>query len=88
MVYNFQISCLAQGKDWDEKKSPAQNYIGNVFNSSSSSSYSSSSNSYQSVNSDGYQGGDGYQNYNTQEFRDQKEAFFNKKQNENSMRPE
>jgi ADP-ribosylation factor GTPase-activating protein 1 len=35
-----------------------------------------------------YNNGGGYQNYNTQEFKDEKEAFFSKKQQENSNRPE
>jgi len=97
-LYRDKISTLAQGKSWDEKSSPAQNYVGNVLNtqsSSSSSSYSSSSSGYQSYdNNEGYQSGGtsnstgtaGYQSYNTQEFKDQKEAFFVKKQNENLMR--
>ncbi|XP_019873497.2 ADP-ribosylation factor GTPase-activating protein 1 [Aethina tumida] len=89
-LYRDKISTLAQGKPWDEKKSPAQNYTGGLVSSSnqsysSNSNYSNSSNTYQSYNnSESYQGG--YQNYNSTEFKDQKEAFFAKRQAENAMR--
>lgn len=50
-----------------------------------------SSKSYQDF-SGGYQDGGssngGYQNFNTPEFRDQKETFFNRIQEENATRPE
>lgn len=89
----LQISALAQGKSWDEKKSPAQSFksslIGQPSQSYSSNNYSNSSTtSYQSSydNSDGYQGS--YQNYNSPDFKDQKEAFFAKKQFENASRRE
>lgn len=32
--------------------------------------------------------GNSYQNFNTREFRDQKETFFNRIQEENATRPE
>lgn len=90
-LYRDKISTLAQGKSWDEQSSPAQNYIGNVLNtqnSSSNSSYSSNSSGYQSYdNNESYQASNcSYQNYNTTELKDQKEAFFVKKQNENMMK--
>mgnify|MGYP005985221617 CR=1 FL=1 len=85
-LYRDKVSTLAQGKAWDEKKSPAQNYTGSLINSSNSystsGSYSNSTTTYQ--NSDSYQGG--YQNYNSTEFKDQKDAFFAKKQAENANR--
>lgn len=84
----FQISCLAQGKDWDEKTSSAQNYIGNVVNTSSNYSNSSYSNSSYQSNSDNYQANGGYQNYNSDDIKYQKEEFFNRKMNENSTRSE
>lgn len=73
-----------------------------ISRSSSSSNYQSShkqsamgtSKSYQDFSSSGgYQdnggGGDGgYQNFNTPEFRDQKQTFFNRLQEENATRPE
>jgi ADP-ribosylation factor GTPase-activating protein 1 len=88
---NLQIATLAQGLPWDEAKSPAQNHVSGIAQSSSQrslmSSDSSGYNSYQSDLSGGYQGG-GDNAYQSQEFRDQKEAFFNKKQEENYGRPE
>lgn len=90
-LYRDKISTLAQGKPWDERKSPAQNYSGSFSNASSSNSYSNSSyqygDSYQNSGA-GYQSGGSYQNYNSSEFKDQKDAFFNKLQNENSTRRE
>lgn len=85
----YQVSTLAHGKSWDEKKSPAQNYTSSFIGSSnysSSSSYTNSSNSYQSSSYNSYQGE--YQNFNSPEFKNQTEAFFNKKQMENSTRRE
>lgn len=62
---------------------------------SSGSIQNNRSTSYQDGNGGGgYQdgggggNGGGYQNFNTQEFKDQKEAFFSTKQQENLMRPE
>ncbi|XP_050312120.1 ADP-ribosylation factor GTPase-activating protein 1 [Anthonomus grandis grandis] len=84
-LYRDKISTLAQGKTWDEKKSPAQTYSGGLISSSSASNRNSytSSNSYQSYNnSDTYQGG--YQSYNSAEFKDQKDQFFARKQAENA----
>ncbi|XP_015834270.1 ADP-ribosylation factor GTPase-activating protein 1 isoform X4 [Tribolium castaneum] len=86
-LYRDKIAALAQGKAWDEKSSPAQNYTGSLisntssYNNTSSNSYSNAS-TYQ--NSESYQGG--YQNYTSPEFKDQKEAFFAKKQAENANR--
>ncbi|KAF5303713.1 hypothetical protein FQR65_LT00857 [Abscondita terminalis] len=86
-LYRDKISTLAQGKAWDEKKSPAQNYTGSSIHTNSYASKensTSSSNSYQSY--DGYQNGSAYQNYNSVEFKDQRDAFFNRIQNENASR--
>ncbi|XP_022904784.1 ADP-ribosylation factor GTPase-activating protein 1 isoform X2 [Onthophagus taurus] len=91
-LYRDKISTLAQGKDWDERKSSAQSYSGMMssVNSYSNNSSYNNSNSYQSYQTDGYQSGGGgsvgYQNYNTSEFKDQKEAFFARVQNENATR--
>lgn len=94
-LYRDKINTLAQGKAWDVSKASVK---GTNQTSTSSLSYSHSegaisSNSttgYDSYNSGGggYQDGGGYQNFNSQEFRDQKESFFNKKQQENASRPE
>lgn len=64
---------------------------------SNNSSSISSSKSYQDFSGNGSGGGyqnggsgsdGGYQNFNTPEFRDQKESFFNRLQDENLSRPE
>lgn len=92
-LYRDKILTLAQGKDWD-----MQSALKTVqFNKSSSAASSNSSamphsrssgqvDSYQ--NGGGYQESIGYQNFNSQEFKDQKEDFFSRKQNENANRPE
>ncbi|XP_017783545.1 PREDICTED: ADP-ribosylation factor GTPase-activating protein 1 isoform X2 [Nicrophorus vespilloides] len=86
-LYRDKVSCLAQGKHWDAKKSPAQNYSGSMLGSGSSYA-SSNSNSYQSdsYQNNGYQSNGGVQNYNSPEFKNEKEAFFSKVQNENANR--
>ncbi|KAK9695954.1 putative GTPase activating protein for Arf [Popillia japonica] len=85
-LYRDKISTLAQGANWDEKKSPAQNYDSmNSANSFSSSNSYSNSDSYQSY-SGSYQNSNSYQNYNSTDFKDQKEAFFARIQNENATR--
>ncbi|XP_060519512.1 ADP-ribosylation factor GTPase-activating protein 1 isoform X2 [Cylas formicarius] len=86
-LYRDKISTLAQGKQWEEKKSAAQNYTGGYTSPSAQSHSSSNYSSYQSYQSDSsnsYQSG--YQNYNSPEVKDQKEAFFSRKQMENASR--
>lgn len=97
-LYRDKISTLAQGKTWNIETSPAQNYSGSFSSSAQKHSSTrsnngnstsvSSSKSYQdfSSNSGGYQ--DGYQQFNTAEFKDQKESFFNRMQEQNATRPE
>ncbi|XP_065340534.1 ADP-ribosylation factor GTPase-activating protein 1 isoform X1 [Cloeon dipterum] len=90
-LYRDKISTLAQGLPWDEASSPAQKYSSGIVNSSSQrslkqSSESSGYNSYQSDFSGGYQGAE--QNYQSPEFQDQKQAFFNRRQEENASRPD
>ncbi|CAG9829898.1 unnamed protein product [Diabrotica balteata] len=91
-LYRDKISTLAQGKPWDERKSPAQNYTSNLIggnssqHSSSKTNHTSSASTYQSSSYDTYEGG--YQNMmNSPEFKNQKDAFFSKKQMENASRP-
>jgi len=84
---------------WSEETSSAKNYkssyIGGTNQASSSSSSSSgvrSSKSYASGMSD-YSSGGGYQSggapdFNSHEFKSQKEDFFSRKQTENAMRRE
>lgn len=82
-LYKDKLSCLAQGKPWDEKKSSAQNWNSGYVSPSAANSYQSPVDSYQN-NNGGYNGG--YQNFNTQEFRNEKDAFFGRVQNENANR--
>ncbi|XP_055685797.1 ADP-ribosylation factor GTPase-activating protein 1 [Lutzomyia longipalpis] len=93
-LYRDKINSLAQGKPWDESSASAKAQTA----ATSSLSYSHSegaisANSGYDSYSGGYQdggggGGGGYQNFNSQEFKDQKETFFNKKQQENASRPD
>uniref|UniRef100_A0A6B2E533 Putative arf gtpase-activating protein n=1 Tax=Phlebotomus kandelakii TaxID=1109342 RepID=A0A6B2E533_9DIPT len=89
--YRDKINTLAQGQTWDESRASVK---AKAPTSSTSLSYSQSegaisgNSGYDSYNSGGgYQEG-GYQNFNSQEFKDQKESFFNKKQQENATRPD
>lgn len=93
-LYRDKISTLAQGKPWSEETAKASSYGGSFPSDSHRSSGSRISNGHRSSaeKSSGYQdfddNGSGYQNFNTSEFRDQKESFFNRIQEENSSRPE
>lgn len=90
-LYRDKISTLAQGKEWNIKKAMAT--IGKSASlphsksagALSSASYQTNSGSYQDG---GGSGNIGYQNINTQEFRDQKDTFFNRIQMENASKPE
>lgn len=98
-LYRDKISVLAQGKSWSIETSSAQNYDGS-FSSGSSQQHSISRNSngsamHSSKSYEDHRGGyqdngpsGGYQNLNAPEFRDQKDSFFNRIQEENSSRPE
>lgn len=95
-LYRDKISTLAQGKNWDYNS--ALSTIGTKYSSTSqqhssgmshSRSGGSLNNSYQNETANtGYQDGAGYQNINSQEFRDQKHTFFNRIQEENAQKPE
>ncbi|XP_021926534.1 ADP-ribosylation factor GTPase-activating protein 1 isoform X2 [Zootermopsis nevadensis] len=95
-LYRDKIATLAQGHEWNEATSSAQNYDSssmNRYNSSSgmgSNSYGNDNGLYQSNSDSGsYQSGGGYQSLDAQQnFRDQKEAFFSRKQNENALKPD
>lgn len=97
-LYRDKIATLAQGKSWDESKSAAKSYQSSSISSSHSSgmSHSRSSGSLPANNEyhddDGYQNGGGasggYQNFNSQEFKDQKETYFASLQDQNARRPE
>lgn len=80
----MQIYCLAQGKDWDMSKSVAQNYESqNDMGGTKRTVHSKVSHPDKTAGSE-----TSYQNFNTQEFLQQKEAFFASKQAENAMRSE
>ncbi|XP_059475785.1 ADP-ribosylation factor GTPase-activating protein 1 [Neocloeon triangulifer] len=78
-LYRDKIATLAQGLPWDESVSAAR--------LPKSESQRSDSSGYNSCEYSGYQGGDAPA-LQSQEFRDQKDAFFNRKQEENSSRPD
>lgn len=103
-LYRDKITTLAQGKSWDineAKKrvlssgggSSATSYTSSSsMSNSSGNSHSRNSGNYQ-TSGGGYQNGggynsDSYQQFNTQEFKDQKEDFFSRKQSENASRPD
>lgn len=83
---------MAQGKEWDATKSPAQNYSGSLMGLSSQSYGSSNSftnnGSYQSSSHNTRNYEKGYQDYSPQEVKCQTEAFFSRKQIENAHRRE
>lgn len=94
-LYRDKISTLAQGKSWSEETSTASNFNSSLATDSHRSSGSRSSNGQRNSaekSSNSYQDFDdnagGYQNFNSPDFRDQKESFFNRIQEENATRPE
>lgn len=99
-LYRDKIATLAQGKEWSETASTAQNYssakpVSQATHSTARQNQNASlsgSKSYQEVSSAGagYQNSDsaGYQNFDSPDFRDQKQSFFNRIQEENATRPE
>lgn len=100
-LYRDKIATLAQGKPWSAETSNASSYSSSSLNTGShrSSSHRNTNGQRNTMSSDskssrGYQDFDdtgaqsSYQNFNTPEFRDQKETFFNRIQEENSSRPE
>ena len=98
-LYRDKVTTEANGGSWSEETSSAKNYkssyIGGSSGGASNSSYSGgvkTSKSYASGMSDysassggGYQSG-GAPDFNSSEFKSQKEDFFSRKQAENSMR--
>lgn len=103
-LYRDKIATMAQGKSWDPSTSSAKNFSSSTVNNSQSTHTSVMSHSRSSgsiamggsgggggdySNSDGgYQNGGGYQQFNTPEFKEQKDAFFNERQQQNAARPE
>lgn len=95
-LYRDKIATLAQGYEWVEATSLAQNYVSGSVNRYSSSSgiggvsYGNDGELYhRNSDSGSYQSGGRYQSLDAQQnFRDEKEAFFTRKQNENSLKPD
>ncbi|XP_055376718.1 ADP-ribosylation factor GTPase-activating protein 1 isoform X2 [Condylostylus longicornis] len=84
---NFQTSSSTTSLSSMNSKSYGGN--GGISHSKSSGSISNSQAYSGGYQNDGNNYSDGgYQNFNSQEFRDTKEAFFMKRQEENSMRPD
>lgn len=101
-LYRDKITTLAQGKSWSAETSSAANYSSSSLNAAAdshrstrnttngqrnSAANSNSSRGYQDFDDNSASQG-GYQNFNTTEFRDQKQQFFNRIQEENASRPE
>ena len=100
-LYRDKVTTEAKGERWSEETSSAKNYKssyigGGSSSGASNSSYSGgggvkSSKSYASGMSDYSSSGGGYQSggapdFNSQQFKSQKEDFFGRKQAENAMR--
>ncbi|KAG8313639.1 ADP-ribosylation factor GTPase-activating protein 1, partial [Homalodisca vitripennis] len=77
------IATLAQGKNWNQATAQAQ-----VYNSSMASSRQQSQRSVSPQYDDNSYNSNSYQNMGSQNFKDETEAFFNRKQNENASRPD
>lgn len=92
-LYRDKISTEASGKPWSIETSSAKNYTSSSITKSSSSSslksynFSSSGSHYQNDESwDNYSSS--YQNLTDKSVTSQRDAFFNKRQEENMNRPE
>lgn len=87
-LYRDKITALAQGKEWSATTANIQDYNTSYKSQSDDYKNSDTQSSYQ-MGSDGnnYNNSSSYQNFNSQEFKDEKEAFFARKQEENSSRP-
>lgn len=92
-LYRDKIATEASGKSWSVETSSAKNYTSSSMSKSSSSSslkshnFSSSGSHYQNDDSwDSYNSS--YQNLTDKSVSYQRDAFFNKKQEENMQRPD
>lgn len=88
-LYRDKVATLAQGKSWNASTSAAQNHVGSSVQShSNSTTFQNSSTNYSSYQ-DNNGTAAGYQNLiNTPEFKDQKDQYFNRIQEQNSQRSE
>lgn len=93
-LYKDKIEVEARGESWSEETSAVKNHRSSYIGSSSktsarSSGGSASMQSSQSFSNFSNGGGGGYQgapDFNSQEFKTQKEDFFSRKQSENAMK--
>lgn len=83
-LYREKISTLAENREWNYEEALAKINKSSNHSMSHSKSASAISNSYQQ---ESYQD-TSYQHVNTQEFRDQRDNFFNGLQSQNSARPD
>ena len=97
-LYRDKIGTVAQGKVWDPQSASVRiKPVASVASFSLMTSQTDGSMHHSRSSgalSGGYQNGgngyqdSGYQQFNTTEFKEQKENFFSKRQEENSKRPE
>lgn len=87
-LYRDKVATIAQGKPWSASSSAAQKHVS--MPSYSSGGGGRSDNSFQNGYQDSSSGSAaGYQNLvNTPEFKDQKEQYFSKVQEQNALRSE
>ncbi|XP_011183749.1 ADP-ribosylation factor GTPase-activating protein 1 isoform X1 [Zeugodacus cucurbitae] len=98
-LYRDKISALAQGKSWDLQEAQerisanntfSNNYFGDKnINYTSHSKSSGSEGGYQAESNIGCSNvSNNYQQFNTPEFKEQKEEFFERRKMENASRPD
>jgi ADP-ribosylation factor GTPase-activating protein 1 len=87
-LYRDKISTLAQGQEWNQAEAKKRVEKQSSSNHMSHSKSTGALPDYNNSHSDESGGGGGYQNYNTQEFKDRKQDYFSKIQSENAQRPE
>lgn len=95
-LYRDKVMTMAEGKPWSLSTSKAQNYTTSIIPNSLNSGNSGHRQTNGSIQSSGNDFGSGYQNnsstnyqnlMNTQEFKQQKDDFFERIQEQNSSRP-
>lgn len=88
-LYRDKVATIAQGKSWNASSSSAQKHV-SMPSYSGGGGGGRSDNSFQNGYQDSSSGSAaGYQNLvNTPEFKDQKEQYFSKVQEQNALRSE
>lgn len=89
-LYRDKVATLAQGKTWNASSSAAQKHVSMPSYSSGGGGGGRNDDSFQNGYQDSSSGSAaGYQNLvNTPEFKDQKEQYFSKVQEQNALRSE